>query len=382
MGLPTRGLEQGQKRLDETIYLWERVNMSVKIGIIGAGGIGKVHLQAFKRNGYDVVAVGDVNEPAAHKLVAEEKLDGAVAGSPKDVYTHKEVQGVVVGVPNKFHKPLAIAALQAGKDVLVEKPMAMSVAEAKTMIAAAKKARKLLQIGFVHRYSTVGTAAKALIDAGRVGKIYHLKANCYRRRGIPGLGGWFTTKELSGGGPMIDLGVHVIDLVTFLAGHPKPLRASGKVYDHFGKDMKKYVYENMWAGPPRYDGKCDVEDSAHALVRLAPNITLEINVTWAGNFPEDSVKNIIGIFGDKGGVTFELAGKEVVLATEENGMNVDVKPNLRQLNAWDGQTHAFADAIKNRKVLHATGETGLYVQSILDAIYKSSAQNREVEIKG
>jgi len=355
--------------------------MSVKIGIIGAGGIGGVHLDAFRRNGYDVVAVGDVNEQAAQKLVKSKNLTATIAGSPADVYNNKDVQGVVVGVPNKFHKPLAIAALQAGKDVLVEKPMAMNVTEAKAMIAAAKKAKRLLQIGFVHRYSTVGLAAKKLIDAGRVGNVYHLKANCYRRRGIPGLGGWFTTKELSGGGPMIDLGVHVIDLITFLVGQPKALRASGMIYDNFGKDMKKYLFEGMWAGPPRYDGKFNVEDSAHALVRLAPNITLEVNVTWAGNFPADSVKDVMGIFGDKGGISFNLGGKELTLATEEDGFNVDVKPNLKIVDAWDGQTNAFATAIKERKVLHATGESGLYVQSILDGIYKSAAANKEVEIK-
>jgi predicted dehydrogenase len=247
---------------------------------------------------------------------------------------------------------------------------------------AAKKAKKLLQVGFVNRYTTSGVAAKKLVEAGRVGNIYHLKANIYRRRGIPGLGGWFTTKALSGGGPMIDLGVHAIDLITYIAGQPKPLRASGKVYDYFGKDMKKYVYEGMWAGPPRYDGTFDVEDSAHAMVRLAPEITLEVNVTWAGNFPDESVKNVMGVFGDKGGVTFELGGKEVTLATEEDGMNVDIKPKLVPVNPWDSQCHAFVEAIKTRKIGHADGRSGLYVQSILDAIYKSSAANKEVEIKG
>ena len=355
--------------------------MSVKIGILGAGAIGQVHLDTYKRNGYDVVAVGDVNTKAAEAMVKRSGLTGAISGSPADVLSNKDVQGVSICVPNKFHKPLAIQSLKAGKDVLVEKPMGLNLTECKAMVAAAKKAKKLLQIGFVHRYSTVGVAAKKLIDAGRVGHVYHLKANCYRRRGIPGLGGWFTTKEMSGGGPMIDLGVHVIDLITHITGQPKALRASGKVYDYFGKDMKKYVYEGMWAGPPRYNGKFNVEDSAHALVRLAPNITLEVNVTWAGNFPDNSVQDVMGVFGDKGGITFGLGGREITLATEENGMNVDVKPKLKQLEPWDGQMNSFCKAIKTRKIEHATGESGMYVQSILDAIYKSSAANKEVEIK-
>lgn len=354
--------------------------MSVKIGIIGAGAIGRVHTQAFKRNGYDIIAVGDTNPPVATALIESESLTHATAGLPESVLDNKDVQGVVVCVPNKFHMPVAIAAMEAGKHVLVEKPMGLNSAQCREMIAVAQKQRCVLQVGFVHRYSTVGVAAKHFIDAGRLGEIYHMKANYYRRRGIPGLGGWFTTRSLSGGGPMIDLGVHVIDLITYLAGQPEALRASGKVYDHFGKRMKDYVFENMWAGPPKLDGVFDVEDSAHALVRLAGGITLEINVTWAGNFPEESVKNTMAILGTRGGIAFELSGKEITLATEEERHNVDLKPKLREQNPWDGQTRAFAQAIETGEVGHADGQSGLYVQSILDAIYASSEQDREVEI--
>ena len=219
------------------------------------------------------------------------------------------------------------------------------------------------------------------MDAGRLGTLYHLKANYYRRRGIPGLGGWFTTRALSGGGPLIDLGVHVIDLVLYLAGYPDPLRASGKVYANFGPRMRKYVYEDMWAGPPRFKGKCDVEDSAHALIRLDGGISFEMNTTWAGNFPDDSVNNLIGLFGDRGGLTFQLGGDTVKLATEEDGHNVDVTPKLRSAAPFEQQLRTFAHNVKTRTAPHASGRCGQIVQAVLDAIYKSSEQDREVPIK-
>jgi len=354
--------------------------MAVKIGIIGAGSNGRGHAQAAKNAGFEVVAIADVNEASA-KDAAKTLGIAHAFGNPADLLALKEVDGVIISVPNKFHKPTAVAAMEAGKDVLVEKPMALNRAECREMIDTAKKHKRILQIGFVNRLTTSSVAAKELIDAGRLGNVYHVKANYYRRRGIPGLGGWFTTKALSGGGPLIDLGVHIIDLVMYMLDFPTPKRVSGKVYASFGKDMKKYVFENMWAGPPRYDGVCDVEDSAHALIRLDGGVTFEMNTTWAGNFPEGSMNNLMGFFGDKGGITFQLGGKEVKLATEEHGHNVDIVPNLRPRVQFEDQVRLFASNIETRTEPAASGERGLIVQAIIDAIFESSEKDQEVEIK-
>jgi predicted dehydrogenase len=354
--------------------------MSIRLGIVGAGGIGRAHVTAAGKVGIEVVAVADVDAKAARRLADDYSIREAF-GSPQELFACDQVDAVVVGVPNKFHKPLAIAALKAGKDVLVEKPMALNALECRQMNAAAAKFDRILQVGFAQRYTAVAQTAKAFIDAGRLGKIYHVKANYYRRRGIPGLGGWFTTKALSGGGPLIDLGVHVVDLILYLCGYPAPLRASGKVYTNFGSPMSKYVYEGMWAGQPRLKGTFDVEDSAHALIRLDGGITFELNATWAGNFPDQSVNNLIGLFGDKGGLTFQLSGDTVRLATEEQGHNVDVCPKLRKVEAFDVQIKTFAQHVAKRTQPHADGRCGQVVQAILDAIYKSSDQDREVAVK-
>lgn len=353
--------------------------MGIKLGIVGAGTIGQVHAQTAKRLGVPVVCIADLNEAAAKKLAAAEGIPNTT-GNPAQLFANKEIDAVVVGVPNKFHKEMALGAIAAGKDVLLEKPMALNVAECTEINAAAKKHGRLVQMGFVNRYSPVAQSAKSFVDAGELGKIYHAKANIYRRRGIPGLGGWFTTKALSGGGPLIDVGVHIIDLAMHLMNFPKPVRVSGKVYANFGPRMKNYLFESMWAGPPRLDGKFDVEDAAHALVRFEGGLTMEINATWAMNFPNNSVQNLMGFFGDQGGMAFELGGNSLRIAKESNGHNVDLTPTLRDANGWDEQLRRFVHSVETRTEPGASGAKGQIVQSIIDAIYESSEKDREVEV--
>jgi predicted dehydrogenase len=353
--------------------------MAIRLGIIGAGSNARSHMTAARNVGVQVVAVTDVDQKATKRAADEFDIAHAPA-DPKKLVALDEVDAVVVSVPNRFHAEMAILALKAGKDVLLEKPMALNAAECRKVNAAAKKAKRFVQVGFVNRYRGSSATAKRLVDAGRLGDIYHIKANYYRRRGIPGLGGWFTTKALSGGGPLIDLGVHIIDLALFVAGSPKPKRVSGKVYANFGSRMKEYLYESMWAGPPRLGGTFDVEDSAHALVRLEGGATMEINTTWAGNFPDGAVPSVMGFFGNKGGMTFELGGSTVRLATEQDGMNVDVVPKFAEVAPFDEQMRRFIASIETRTEPQASGEVGLMVQSILDAIYRSSEEDREVEI--
>ena len=352
--------------------------MSIKLGIVGAGGIGRTHLQAAKRAGVEVACVADVNGAAAAKLAANEGVARHTA-DPDEMFAMPDVAGVIIGVPNKFHKDVAITALKAGKDVLLEKPMAMSTAECRAVNEVQRQTKQLLQIGFVRRYMAATVAAKDFINAGKLGTIYHAKAAWYRRRGIPGLGGWFTTKALSGGGPLIDLGVHLIDNVLYLMGYPKVVRVSGKTFSHFGKRMKGYAYESMWAGPPRYDGVFDVEDAAQALIRFDTGATFELNVTWAANVPDD-MPNAIWLMGDKAGLWYPHSADKLNLITEEQGRNVDMTVKLPQANGFDEQIRAFVRNIETREQPHASGSNGETVQRIIDAIYESSERDREVEV--
>lgn len=354
--------------------------MTPRIGIIGAGTIGKIHLEAAREAGVSITAIADKNEVLATDVASSGQVRHAF-GNARDLINCDDVDAVIVGVPNAEHAPIAMMALEAGKDVLCEKPMAMSVEQCRQMNETAKKHDRLLQIGFVQRFSAPATAAREFIKAGRLGNIYHVKANYYRRRGIPGLGGWFTTKAMSGGGPLIDVGVHAIDIAMHLLDFPKVERISGKVYSNFGKPIDKYKYEFMWAGPPKPEGTFDVEDSAHALIRLEGGTTMELNAAWAGNFPDNSVNNLIGLFGDKGGVTFQLLGDSVHLATEDEGYNADISPKLPKVNSFALQIKAFAESCVSREIgIAGTGEHGQAVQSIIEGIYASSEANKEVDV--
>ncbi len=351
--------------------------MTIRLGIIGAGTIGQVHAAAAQSAGMSIARVIDVQQERGRALAAQ--FAGAIHSSKvSDLLNDPAINAVVIAVPNRWHKELAIAALEAGKDVLLEKPMGMNRSECAAINRIVDAKGRILQIGMANRFSAVGQAAKPIISGGELGHIYHAKALLYRRRGVPGLGGWFTTKAVSGGGVLIDNGVHLIDLALWLMGFPQVTRVSGKVYEFFGKRMKDYIYETMWAGPPNLEGLCDVEDSAHALIHFAGGATLDLQVAWAINIPTKLESSLMGFFGDRGGLTFELFGDHLNLATEHNRRNVDTRVNVPEIDQFAQQMLSFAKSVQAREFPIATGQQGELVQSILDAIYESSVSDREV----
>lgn len=359
--------------------------MSLRLGIIGAGGIGAVHAEAARRAGSTIAAVFDPARANADQLAAQHP--GALrATSLDELLALRDVPAVVIAAPNAYHRDLAVAALRAGKDVLLEKPMGLSLRECDDIIAAMKESRRLVQLSFVSRESPTARAAHELIGGGALGTIYHVKAAMYRRRGIPGLGRWFTTKRLAGGGALIDLGVHLIDLALHLTGRPRPLRASGSCTCTFGNPIADYSYAEMWAGPPDLKGTCDVEDAATALIRFESGVTLELNVTWAANLAEGALQDGITLFGDRGGLSFDTWGSRIALTTEKVGKLIDAKPAIPPhsepwSSAWQRQHELFAHAVETRTLPHATAAHGREVQAIVEAIYRSSEAGREVEIE-
>ena len=195
--------------------------MAIRIGVVGAGCMAAYHIPGFKAGGAEVVAIADVNEAAAKNAAAKYGV-GKVYTDVADMLASEDLDAVSVITPNKFHKPLVLQALKAGKHVFCEKPPALNAAEITQMAAAAKKAGKMLVFDFNNRARPEACAMKKAIDAGRVGKINSAQALWIRRTGIPGFGGWFTTKALSGGGPVIDL-LHMIDLALYFMGYPEPM---------------------------------------------------------------------------------------------------------------------------------------------------------------
>jgi predicted dehydrogenase len=352
----------------------------MRLGIIGAGTIGKTHAIAAQSAGIEIGWITDLNENLAKKL-ANDVSSARYTTDLRNVLDDKSVNAVVIAVPNSYHKDLAVAAMDAGKDVLLEKPMGINQDECLLINATAEKTQRVLQIGMANRFSAVGQAAKVVAESGELGAIYHVKANLYLRRGIPGLGSWFTTKAIAGGGVLIDNGVHLVDLALWLLNFPVVTRVSGRVYSGFGSPIKDYVFENMWAGPPRLDGICDVEESAHALIHFGEHGTIELNIAWAINMPKSMEGSLVGLFGHRGGLTFELYGDHLKLASERYGRNVETRVNLPVVDGFKDQMQAFERSVTTREAPLATGWQGQRTQAVLDAIYESHESNSEVALR-
>jgi predicted dehydrogenase len=355
--------------------------MSIGLGIFGAGGAAGLHADAAAGGGLNLRAICDVDLDKA-RLLAARYANVQVVASMDELLADDDIAAVVVATPNAFHKDLAIAAMRAGKDVLLEKPMAMNVGECDEIIAARDELQRLLQLGFVCRGAPAALAARELVGAGRLGEIYHAKASVYRRRGIPGLGRWFTTKARSGGGVLVDLGVHVVDLVLHLTGYPGATRVSAVCTSTFGSPIDAYAYEEMWGGPPDPEGVFDVEDAATALIRFETGLAVEINVTWAADLSEERMRSQIVLLGDRGGCCIDLWGNELILTTEQDGEIADLRQELPDVDAWSSawtrQAATFAGNIEHRRPPEASGENGRTVQALLGAIYRSAAEGREV----
>ncbi|TWT93419.1 putative oxidoreductase YcjS [Botrimarina colliarenosi] len=352
----------------------------MRLGILGAGAIGAKHAAAAVSVGVDVGRVVDRDADRAAALAGD--YDAASGSDAKSLWDDSSLDAIVIGVPNCFHRPMALEAMRAGKDVLLEKPMALTAPECDELIAAAEETGRVLQIGYTHRFTAVGSGAKGVVDAGELGAVYHAKAHLYLRRGVPGLGGWFTTKAMSGGGALIDLGVHLLDLGLHLLGQPTAVAVSGKAYAKFGVTMQEYLYELMWAGPPNYDGVCDVDDYATALVTFDSGATLDLQVAWACNLPVGTVPDsMVALLGDRGGLSFELFGDHLLLRSQIAGRNADSKLTLPAVDQMSLQMADFAEAVASRTPgVGATPVEGRKVQAIVDAIYKSDKTNSPVTL--
>ncbi len=352
------------------------------IGLIGAGMIAQVHASAAKRVGTSIVAVHDSRKEKAVKFGNEHTCD--VLDSVDLLLKRDDIEGVVIAVPNARHAELAIAALKAGKHVLLEKPMAMSLQECDAILHARDTSEKVLQMGFVCRYSPAALKAKEIIESGQIGDVLHVQATLLRQRGIPGLGGWFTTKAKSGGGCLIDIGVHLIDLAMHLTSNKNPTRVYGKCNQAF--TIETYAYDEMWSTPVE-DGTFDVEDRVRALLTDASGTTFQFDVAWATHLPENTMKDGLMIEGSNGSLVVDLWGDELVCGFAEEGSPKTETILVELSDAWDdafdGEHHAFAKAIANDHLDYGagSGEDGRLVQQVVEAIYLSSNLQKEVVIR-
>jgi predicted dehydrogenase len=336
----------------------------VRVGIVGAG-IGRLHGQTFRKcTDAEVAAICDVDEARA-RAAAEELDVPSVFTDYRRMMAEDGINAIAVCTPNAYHAPVAIAALQSGKHVLCEKPLAMNAVEGAKMVRAAKKAGKVLMIGFNNRFRGDTRLLKKYIEDGELGEIYYAKTGWVRRRGTPGVGGWFTTKALSGGGPLIDLGVHVLDLALWLMGNPKPVSVTGSTYSVLA------VKRAAEGG-----GTYDVEDLAAAFVKLENGATVILEASWESHIAREEIYT--KLIGTEGGAELD----PLRIYKDNHGSPVDITPQFKAIPGHELEIRHFVDCVKGESKCISTGEHGLHVMRILDAIYESAQTGRAVDIRG
>ncbi len=360
--------------------------MSLKIGIIGAGGMANYHVPGFRSAGAEVIALCDVNEAAARKAAAKHGIDRIFTDVADMLKSLPELDAVSVIVPNKFHAPVALQALAAGRHVFCEKPPALNAKQMAAMQAAAKKAKRTLMFNFNNRARPESYAIMDYIAAGTVGQINTCQAKWIRRTGIPGFGGWFTTKALSGGGPLIDL-LHMIDLGLFFMGYPDPAHVLARTYnDH----ITNKAFKGPWGIPDVEKGVTDVEAAAHGFITFKSGQAMSFAVSWAEMNQREEVS--VAFQGTKaGGLVRRVFGLDGIDATASDTCELYTQEHSRTVNrsilvAPDetmGRVRSAMNFVRTLAGTEAplnTPAQALSLMRIIDAAYKSSATGKPVAL--
>lgn len=343
----------------------------LRVGIVGAGGIAQhVHIPNYKKfsDRVEIVAIADVAVDRA-KEVAEKMEIAHYFSTVDEMLAGVKLDAVSICTPNKFHAASAIAALQAGCHVLCEKPPAMTVAEAEAMAEAAKTAGKYLTFGFHYRHSQEVETLRRFIDAGELGDVYATTATAVRRRGIPGWG-VFTNKALQGGGPLIDIGVHMLDTALYLMGYPEPETVFGATYQKLGTRkgvgmMGDWDWQNF-----------SIEDMARGFIRFTNGSTLVLESAFAANVKDREVMNV-KLMGDQGGAdVFPLT-----IYQEKHETLVDITPGyLPTKLPYELEVERFVDACLGGPAPISTPEQGIKLQRIIGGLYASAETGEPVRL--
>ena len=358
----------------------------IKIGIVGAGGMASYHYDGFTEAGAEVIALADMDPNRARAFgkgrnikAFYQSLAEMLAGSP-------ELDAVSVITPNKFHKPLVIEALEQGKHVYCEKPPALNAPEMEDMLKSSKKAGKRLMFDFNNRARPESQAMIRYIREGKTGAINSAQASWIRRAGIPGFGGWFTTKALSGGGAMIDL-PHMLDLALYFMGYPEPDYILGTAYYDF---MDNKAFKGPWGIPDSAKGITDVESACHGFVTFKTGQCLMIRSSWA-ELNERELVSVTFQGAKAGGKVERLFGIDGIDATgmdscflfiEEYGnqVNLEIKIEKDESMGRIGNASNFIYSIGGTAQALNTPEEALVLMRIIDALYESASTKKPIKL--
>ncbi len=356
----------------------------LRVGVVGLGWAGQQHLEAYQAiDGVEVVGLAGKEADLLTALGETHQVTGLFEGW-EELLALPCLDAVSVAVPTFLHAPIAIAALDKGLHVLSEKPIARNAAEGQQMVDAARRSRRVLDVAFNHRRRGDIGALKKIIDDSELGRPYYAKASWLRRSGIPGLGSWFTSRELAGGGPLADIGVHVLDYALYLLGEPKVIAVSASSYAELGPRGRG---GSGRSGADASTSEFEVEDFASAFLRLEGGGTLLIEAGWASYRSPDDLMDFT-VFGTDGGAELRIEGASetpvgrLSVFTETDGRNAD-----RLVPALPGRAHQqvvdeFVDVVRGDPAGWTAhdGSLALSRAAIIDAAYRSARENREIQL--
>ncbi|WP_349408601.1 Gfo/Idh/MocA family oxidoreductase [Pseudalkalibacillus sp. SCS-8] len=350
----------------------------MKVGVIGAGNIAEFHLQGYQLlKDVEIFAVCDLNRERA-KQKAERYGAAHAFEDYKDLLALDEIEAVSICTWNDTHSEIAIAALDAGKHVLVEKPLCMSMEEASRIREAVERNNQIFQVGFVRRHGVNARILKEFIDKGELGDIYYAKTSCIRRLGNPG--GWFADKKRSGGGPLIDLGVHMIDLCWYMMGRPKVQAVVGNTYNRLGN--RSNVQNLDFYKAADYDPDINsVEDMANGLIRFENGASLAVDVSFTLHSKQDELN--AKLYGTSGGAELE---PELQIITEKHNTILNATPQIDTLTfdfdkGFHREIEHFIRSCHGLEEPISPVEDGVEVMKMLHGIYESADKKREITFR-
>ena len=343
-----------------------------RFGVIGAGAIAHIACRELARvPEAEIVAVADPHPGRARDFADQFRVERTF-GDAAALLALDEVDAVYIAVPNRWHAPLARAALEAGKHTLLDKPFALNGTEAREVVAAAEASRRCFMLGMNQRFSREVQTARALVAAGALGEVYHVKAYWRRRAGIPRIGSWFTHRSESGGGSLLDIGVHVLDAALFALDDFDAVSVSGATHAKFGV---RGLAEIDWGRSEAEDGVFDVEDFAAALVRLGSGTTLSLEAAWAMHQEVPHTMNV-ELFGTD--AAYSAYESKLYRNGEDGYVTVETPPGGELAYPHMSRMQHFMDVLRGREPPAVTHAQALAVQDILDAVYASAASGTEV----
>ena len=345
---------------------------TLRVGFIGAGMILKAHAEQYRsRPDVELVAAADVARENLERVGETYGIEGLYEDWG-EMLEKEALDAVSVCTPNHLHYRPTLDALNAGCHVIVEKPLAMNAEEGREMVELARSKGLVLTIGFQFRYAPSTQMVKRAFDAGTLGEVMAAKVRAVRRRGIPNWG-VFGRKDLQGGGALIDIGVHAMEMTHYCMGSPRPVAATANTWTYLGN--KPSDVASMW---PNWDYEnYTVEDLAVGHVRFENGAVMQVEAMFAGHVPPESEGMKFQLIGTAGGATNDPPA----LYYDKDGTMVNATPGfLPKDDKWPRKMGNFVDAALYGREDESPGEHGLMIQQIIDALYRSSEAGREVEI--